>query len=530
MIKNKTLITGILFTVLIFIIVNLYFYIKILDVNSGEFTYGRDDPYIHMAMARNLIEHNIWGISANKATSSSSSPLWTLILSSGYGIFGNNDKIPLLLNLIFSLLLIVQLFNLFERFSEHNIAILIWVNIIIYSSYLPRVVFMGMEHILHIVLIVYVLTRLSDFVLAVRRFDLRFWAAIVLMSAVRYESIFIIGFLSLYFVLSKKNKYAVLTLVFGLLPGIIVAVFNLTIGGWVLPNSVLLRRSIFEFQWVLPFTLLNNLFRSLQFRYEFTLIITLIFLVLTICDPRKNLKYNSFIAIASIGLGTAIIHSMFGLMVARYFFYILVILLITLAIGQLIIMGDRKLTIPKSKDTLNALRITLAIIFSIGLFWNGLMDTRKTVSASKNIFEQQIQTSKFLGKYYHNEVIGVFDIGAVSFYSDVRLIDVAGLANNQVAALINSGTYDSKNLGKILRTAETKIVILPEVVLKTLNLDTLKWEYAGSWKIKNNVVCASDKIHFFGTNRTEAIILLKNLEEFFPNLPKDVVYTKRWTE
>ena len=530
MIKNKTLMTGILLTVLIFLIVNLYFYIKIIDVNSGEFAYGRDDPYIHLTMARNLVENGVWGISEDNPTSSSSSPLWTLILSAGFGVFGYNDEIPFYLNLIIALVLIVQLIKLFSRFSENKIAVLIWVNIIVYSAYLPRVVFMGMEHTMHIVLIVYVLSRLSDFVQDVRRLDLRFWVAIVLMSAVRYESLLIVGFLCLYFILSKKYKYAAFTLALGLLPGIVVGIFNLSIGGWVLPNSVLLRRSIFEFQWALPFTLVNNFFRSLQFRYEFPLIITLIFLALTKSDPKKNLKYSSFLAIAFLGIGTAVIHSMLGLMVARYFFYILVILLIALAIGQLIHMGEKKLTIPIPKDTLNLLRITLMIILSVGLFWNGLMDTRKTVLASKNIYEQQLQTSKFLGTYYQKEVTGVFDIGAVSFYSDTRIIDVAGLANNQVATLINSGTYDSKSLEKILRVAHAKIVIIPEVVVKRLYLDTLRWEYAGSWKIKNNVVCASDEIHFFGTNRTEANILRKNLEEFFPNLPKDVVYTKRWTE
>jgi len=530
MIKNKTLITGILFTVMIFMIVNLYFYIEILDANSGEFAYGFDDTYIHLSMARNLLENGIWGIAADNATSSSSSPLWTILLFAGFGVLGVCDSIPLYLNLLFALILILQLFRLLSRFSGNGIAILIWVNIIIYSAYLPRVVFMGMEHILHIVLIVYVLSRLSELIQEERLLDLRFWTVIVLMSAVRYESLIIIGLLSLFFVFSKNYKYAALTLGLGFLPGISMGVLNLSIGGWLLPNSVFLRRSILEFQWSLPLTLLNNFFRSLQTRYEFPLILTLIFLVVTNGESRKNISFQSFLSFVVLGLGTTFIHSMVGLLVLRYYFYIIVMMLITLATGQLILLGEKKLTSYIPKDKLGILRVALASILGIGLVWNGLMDTRKTVVASKNIYEQQIQTSKFLGKYYLREVIAVFDIGAVSFYSDARLIDIAGLANNQIAALISSGGFNSQSVKKILKTENTKIIIIPEVVKKRLNLDTLNWEYAGSWKIKKNVVCASDEIHFFGSNRTEASILRKNLEEFFPRLPKDVVYTKNLPE
>jgi hypothetical protein len=43
--------------------------------NDGQFVYGLDDPYIHMAMAKSIALHHVWGIDGSGFTSSSSSPV-----------------------------------------------------------------------------------------------------------------------------------------------------------------------------------------------------------------------------------------------------------------------------------------------------------------------------------------------------------------------------------------------------------------------------------------------------------------------
>ena len=52
--------------------------------NQGHIIYALDDTYIHMAMAKNFSQHGVWGMTKYGFTSSSSSPLWTLLLSLCY--------------------------------------------------------------------------------------------------------------------------------------------------------------------------------------------------------------------------------------------------------------------------------------------------------------------------------------------------------------------------------------------------------------------------------------------------------------
>ncbi|MSP56333.1 MAG: hypothetical protein EXR69_12135 [Myxococcales bacterium] len=65
---------------------------------GGELVYPLDDSYIHMAIARNLWEHGTWGVTADAFSSTSSSPVWVILLAGLFGVFGSSDWVPLATN------------------------------------------------------------------------------------------------------------------------------------------------------------------------------------------------------------------------------------------------------------------------------------------------------------------------------------------------------------------------------------------------------------------------------------------------
>jgi len=74
--------------------------------NQGHLVYALDDPYIHMAIAKNFAQHGVWGVTRYEFSSSSSSLLWTVLLSAIYLIFGTNEIAPLVLNVIVATLVV----------------------------------------------------------------------------------------------------------------------------------------------------------------------------------------------------------------------------------------------------------------------------------------------------------------------------------------------------------------------------------------------------------------------------------------
>src|SRR5579863_7757895 len=89
----------IVFLLIVWLILNIS-----LRLNQGHLIYALDDAYIGMAMARNFAQHGVWGVTRYGFSSCSSPPLWTLLLSLAYRLVGEHNVIPLIWNLVFSLL------------------------------------------------------------------------------------------------------------------------------------------------------------------------------------------------------------------------------------------------------------------------------------------------------------------------------------------------------------------------------------------------------------------------------------------
>lgn len=123
-----------------------------LRLTDGRFVYTLDDPYIQMAIARNLALHGDWAVTPGHFEPASSSPLWTLLLALVYRLAGTSDLVPLVANVVIALGVVVLLERLLRPFLSRGIVRGLAVLAIALAIPLPALVLTGMEAPLHVLL------------------------------------------------------------------------------------------------------------------------------------------------------------------------------------------------------------------------------------------------------------------------------------------------------------------------------------------------------------------------------------------
>jgi hypothetical protein len=171
---------------------------------------------------------------------------------------------------------------------------------------------------------------------------------------------------------------------------------------------------------------------------------------------------------------------------------------------------------------------TLTTITFIFLAGRSLAAMRDTPLAAANIYEQQIQMSNWLKRYYAGQVVAINDIGAIGYRSGVTIVDLYGLASLDVIKLRQTRRYTPIEVEDLANSKNAAIaVIYDEWFTHGFLMNSLptSWLRAGSWKIHNNVVAGSDTVSFYAL-RAEALPgLVANLRAYASQLPADVEQT-----
>ena len=128
--------------------------IAILRLNNGFFVYTLDDPYIHMALAEQIIEGH-YGVNAGEFSAPSSSILWPFLIAP----FAFFEYFPLLVNSASAMLTVFvffQILNLSFGISDERIKaifISLLLILLILGTNTIGLIFTGMEHALQLLLV-----------------------------------------------------------------------------------------------------------------------------------------------------------------------------------------------------------------------------------------------------------------------------------------------------------------------------------------------------------------------------------------
>ena len=489
---------------------------------GGSFTYPLDDTYIHLAMAKHFAQGQGWGISAGHFASSSSSPLWTLLLSAWMGVFGTGDEAPLLLATLFGLAAVVIAYRALRQHA--TTPDLVWIALVlaIVSAPLATLSLSGLEHALQTALALAFLAECADQLSGAPTHmgnRMRLIALAFLLGGVRYESLLLVGCACLLFAVRGSLRFAIVLGLAAVAPVVAYGLWSMAHGWYFFPNSVLLKANIPSGASA-DFTT-ETAFGAL-FRSPHLMVLMAGAAVLMILADRAGRRWTWSQVALGMFLGAAVLH--LGLArigwLFRYEAYLVFMGVVVIAIGLDDMRG--RLWRPQGPLAWRALCLAALVLAVLPLAHRGVAALRKTPLASKNIHDQQYQMGTFLARYYPGAGVAANDVGAIAFLGEARVLDLFGLADLDVGRRKLSRTWDRQAIHDLAQERGVKVAVVYDEWFARMGGVPREWMPAGEWTIARNVVCGSARVAWYAVDPAESAPLMQHLRDFASRLPPDV--------
>lgn len=480
---------------------------------GGHFSYPLDDAFIHMSVSKNLALHGVWGPSPHEWVSTSSSPLFTSLLAFGFLLFGVSIYTPFVISLIGGILVV---FFLNKELNQHStlspVQKILCILITIMIATLPGLSLLGMEHTLQIAVTLAFVHAAATYLPGDNASSRPLWKLAVLgalMIATRYENAFIVITVCGILFLNKKYIKAILLGFICILPIILFGALFYSKGGFPIPNSVLLKGNNRYGTFLAGYDSISSLSGSLGGLLIITCILAF--------NKLRNAIYDRDFYLLTIFIVTTLLHSLFGKFgwFFRYEAY-----LIVMGVFLLLRILFQEFEWKKWKQPANLIIGLFFLIFCCNLGFRMLNSWYRTPGAIHNIYDQQYQMGQFVKQYYNDQTVAVNDVGAVSFFSDSKVLDLIGLASNEVTKADLGKYKTTKFLQEHVAKHNAAIVIIFDSWFDPTISES--WIKVAQWKLPYNVISGSDVVSFYAVNQQQAVILKNNLLQFErERLPKE---------
>lgn len=510
---------------------------SIMSFTGGLLIYGLDDPYIHLSIARSLMEHGVFGVSPEAVSFASSSMLWPLLLAGVGKVAGHLTMLPFVFSVLSALgsLWLIEAIGKREGLSGVGRFLMQFLFIMI-TPILPMI-FNGMEHALHLftvlaVLYLYLGLRTSPGLSVIDRRMPRGLHLLSLMLTVsvlvRYESVFIGIGLTILFLSRRQWRAACETALAAALPIIVSGLVMIAGGGYFLSNSLLVKGPLLESGIFtnLPNFLYYYLFwpetQAEHWRMAYLAVLaTGVLFVL----PREG-RTGQLRQLVYMLLGIIALHVLTVRLdqFSRYTAYLVGSGLVLIILSLLAALG-RMMETPAVRwnRTTTGPLILLAVMALVPLLMNGMTQNRHVSMVSRNIYEQQYQLGRFLSAHYRGELVALNDLGAMTYYGHIRPVDLVGLAEPRIAIARRHRVFNTDSIRAVVKDRGAGIAIVyPNWFPGEWTLPA-EWIPVEDWILQDNYICGGDTVRFYGTNRIEAATLRERLDAFRPRLPRRVL-------
>lgn len=491
--------------------------------NGGIFCYALDDAYIHMAIARSLALHGIWGLNPEAGfASASSSPGWTLLLAAAVKIFGDRVWLSLALNAVFALLLLWFADRALRRWDSGAAP---WIRVALQAGLvllvpLPDLALVGMEHSAQAFAVVLVGAFAVDAMVKLQvawgSVEVRLLLAVFFAAAIRYETVFLVLPVAIGLLWRRRAALAFAFAASAALPPLLFGVYARSHGPFWLPYSVMSKAGGSYIAsavkaWTSYALVGSNITLS-------CLLIGAIALLVALgggdrpSTLRPRLLLGLFAAVDILHVTLAPIGWLM-----RYEGYLV-------ALGWLALAAGLAVLWPRWADAAQRPESRwLAVgagVMAMGLVYPVLMDRAwtgisKPTQAMHDRYFEHLQPALFVAKNFDHATIVANDIGAMSYYSDARLLDPVGLGSAEpLLARRKHGQFTADDLNAWAGSKGAKIAVLETGWTAIHAVVPTEWVRVETWHFPRNVVYDNLEVSFFAVDPAEAPELRRKLAAF----------------
>ncbi|HEY5731766.1 MAG TPA: hypothetical protein VIS72_17085 [Anaerolineales bacterium] len=433
----------------------------IVSASTYRVGFPLDDAWIHLTYARNFALHGEWSFRLGQASAGSTSPLWTALLSIGYWIRLAPYAWTYFLGWVVLSLMAIRAEDIVRKIVGTYRSKIPWVGLFMALAWhLTWSATSGMETLLHGLLIVIVLGTLMQ--------NPRQYLTLGLLAGlsvwVRPDGLTLLGPI-LFTAFLQENTFKArgrvlveVSIGFGIL-FLFYLLFNLTLSGTPMPNTFYAKQAEYGEYW-LSKTVSERLADYIipMIASPFVVLVPGFFLW-----AYRTLRERNWGAIAGLIWFLGYIGIYFMRLPAyqhgRYIIPALPVLYLWGMIGMMWYV-----TSPRANERLSFLWKALVSILIVTFQWVGAIQNAHDVIL---IETQMVRTAQWVNEALpSNAVLAAHDIGAIGYFTQNPLIDLAGLVTPDVVPFIR----DEMKLAEYLDSSGAEYLVTfpdwyPELVL-----------------------------------------------------------------
>ena len=483
----------------------------------GHFIYTLDDVYINMAVAKNLVLHGVWGVSPFEFSSSTSSPLYILILAAADRLVGVRQYAPLAISSAFAIASLVVANQMLLGVSQRlrGIALVAFVLL----SPLFAIGTLGMEHTLHLLLVLLFLRWFMRADVPER------WIGLLtaLMAGARFEGVLMAGVATVLLLVDGQKLRASVVAVAAWVPVGLYGAFSIRHGGYWLPNSVSIKGiRLASAPGLGRFGALIAGLKDHVLRAPHLVLLAIALMVITVALWRMYREQANLTALLA---GSCVLHLVAADVgwAFRYETYLVGASLIVVAAvwPELSQCGSRAVLSAMTPFCLGVAVLVLRSGLALALL----------PEYSRAIYLQQWQTARFLSQAYAGSTVAANDIGAINYQADLHCVDLAGLATASVFDAKRNGIYTTSFLEQLGETRRIKVAVAydswfmehPQLhsVLTGPPLPE-SWVRVRRWTVPEKQQLGGRTVSWYAVDPGEAPRLRAQLHAFEATLPVEV--------